>query len=72
MGFSQISRKEITMFNLTPEVRKFIYGLVAIAVPLLVSYGGITEQIGLQLLDAVAAILAIGSSALAFRNVSDK
>jgi hypothetical protein len=60
------------MFNLTPEVRKFIYGLVAIAVPLLVSYGGITEQIGLQLLDAVAAILAIGSSALAFRNVSDK
>jgi hypothetical protein len=57
------------MFNLTPAVRKFIYGLVAIAVPLLVAYGAFSEQVGVQLLDAVAAILAIGSSALAFRNV---
>ncbi len=72
MGFSKINRKEITMFNPTPEVRKFIYGLVAIAVPLLVAYGAINEQIGVQLLDAVAAILTIGSSTLAFKNVSDK
>jgi hypothetical protein len=57
------------MLNLKPEIRKAIYGLVAVAVPLLVAFGTISDVIGVQILNAVAAILAIGSSALAFNNV---
>jgi hypothetical protein len=60
------------MFNLSPAVRKFIYGLVAILVPLLVTYSSMSEVVGLQILDAVAAILAIGGSTLAIRNVPNK
>ncbi len=60
------------MFEFTPAHRKFIYGLVALAVPMLVAYGTISDVIGSQILNAVAAILSIGSSALAFKNVPDQ
>lgn len=60
------------MFEFTPAHRKFIYGLVALAVPMLVAYGTISDAVGSQILNAVAAILTIGSSALAFKNVPDQ
>jgi hypothetical protein len=68
-SFPLNKKKVDKMFNLKPEIRKAIYGLVAVAVPLLVAFGTISDVIGVQILNAVAAILAIGSSALAFNNV---
>jgi hypothetical protein len=60
------------MFEFTPAHRKFIYGLVALAVPMLVAYGTITDVMAAQILNAVAALLSIGGSALAFKNVPDQ
>jgi hypothetical protein len=37
--------------------------------PILVTLGLFSDQLGTQLLNAIAAILAIGSSALAHKNV---
>ena len=68
-SFPLNKKKVDKMLNLKPEIRKAIYGLVAVAVPLLVAFGTISDVIGVQILNAVAAILAIGSSALAFNNV---
>ena len=59
------------MLNLKPAVRKWIYGIVAATVPLLISLGTITGELGAQILNVAAALLAIGGSALAISYVPD-
>jgi hypothetical protein len=59
------------MLNLAPHTRKWIYGIVAATVPLLISLGTITNELGAQILNVAAALLAIGSSALAIAYVPD-
>jgi len=56
--------------NLTPEVRKSIYGLVAAAVPVLVIIGAISDDVAQQVLTLAAAALAVGGSSLAYANVT--
>lgn len=57
------------MLSLHPEVRKWIYGIIAATVPLLIALGSITNEIGAQVLNVAAAVLAVGGSALAIANV---
>jgi len=57
------------MLELKPAVRKWIYGIIAATVPLLVTLGSLTDAVGAQLLNISAAVLAIGGSALAIANV---
>jgi len=60
------------MLNLAPHTRKWIYGIVATTVPLLISLGTITTELGAQILNVAAALLAIGGSALAISYVPDE
>ena len=60
------------MFDLKPHVRKWIYGIIAATVPLLISLGTISNEIGAQVLNVAAALLAIGGSALAISHVPDE
>lgn len=60
------------MLELKPAVRKWIYGIIAATVPLLISIGTITGDLGQQILNVAAAVLAIGGSALAISNVPDE
>jgi hypothetical protein len=60
------------MLNLAPHTRKWIYGIVATTVPLLISLGTITTELGAQILNVAAALLAIGGSALAITYVPDE
>ena len=61
------------MLNPTPATRKWIYGLIAAIVPLLVTLGILSEELASPLLNVFAALLTIGGSALAISNVpSDK
>jgi hypothetical protein len=60
------------MLELKPAVRKWIYGIIAATVPLLISIGTISGELGQQVLNVAAAILAIGGSALAISNVPDE
>lgn len=57
------------MLELKPHVRKWIYGIIAATVPLLISIGTISGEVGQQVLNVAAAVLAIGGSALAIKNV---
>ena len=57
------------MLNLNPATRKWIYGIIATTVPLLIAVGTLTDEIGAQLLNVAAAALAISGSALAITNV---
>lgn len=57
------------MLELKPAVRKWIYGIIAATVPLLISIGTISGEVGQQVLNVAAAVLAIGGSALAISNV---
>jgi hypothetical protein len=57
------------MLELKPAVRKWIYGIIATTVPLLIAIGTITDEIGAQLLNVAASVLAVGGSALAITNV---
>ena len=57
------------MLSLHPEVRKWIYGIIAATVPLLIALGSITDEVGAQVLNVAAAVLAISGSALAITNV---
>jgi hypothetical protein len=59
------------MLKLQPQVRKWIYGIIAATVPLLIALGTITGDLGQQILNVAAAVLAVGSSALAISNVPD-
>ena len=60
------------MLDLTPPGRKWIYGIIAATVPLLISIGAITGEIGQQVLNVAAAVLAIGGSVLAITHVPDE
>jgi hypothetical protein len=60
------------MFELTPPVRKWIYGIIAASVPLLISIGSISTELGAQILNVAAAVLAIGGSVLAISHVPDE
>jgi hypothetical protein len=60
------------MFELEPHVRKWIYGIIAATVPLLITIGAMTGDVGQQILNVAAAVLAIGGSALAIKNVPDE
>ena len=55
--------------NLKPETRKWIYGVIAATVPLLVTLGSLTDEVARQILNILAATLAIGGSSLAIANV---
>jgi hypothetical protein len=57
------------MLELHPATRKWIYGIIATTVPLLIAVGTLTDEIGAQLLNVAAAVLAISGSALAITNV---
>lgn len=56
--------------NLKPETRLWIYRIVGSIVPILVTAGTLTEGLASQLMNLVAAILALGGSALAASNVN--
>lgn len=58
--------------NLPPHIRKWIYGIIAATVPLLIALGQITGELGQQILNVAAAVLAVGGSALAIKNVPDE
>jgi hypothetical protein len=60
------------MLELKPAVRKWIYGIIAATVPLLISLGTITGELGTQILNVAAAVLAIGGSVLAIKHVPDE
>lgn len=55
--------------NLKPETRKWIYGVIAATVPLLVTLGSLTDEVARQILNILAATLAVGGSSLAIANV---
>ena len=52
-----------------PETRKWVYGVIAATVPLLVTLGSLTDEVAQQILNILAAALAIGGSSLAIANV---
>jgi hypothetical protein len=60
------------MLDLKPAVRKWIYGIIAASVPLLISIGTISGEIGAQILNVAAAVLAVGGSVLAITHVPDE
>jgi hypothetical protein len=60
------------MLDLKPAVRKWIYGIVAATVPLLISIGTISGELGAQILNVAAAVLAVGGSVLAISHVPDE
>lgn len=55
--------------NLAPETRLWIYRIIGAVVPILVTAGTLTEGLASQIMNLVAAILALGGSALAAKNV---
>jgi len=57
------------IFDLPPKTRKWIYGIIAALVPLLVTLGTLSEPFAGQILGVAAAILTVGGSALAIKNV---
>jgi hypothetical protein len=61
--------ERLQMLNPTPETRKWIYGVIAAIVPLLVAIGILSEELASPLLNVFAAILTVTGSALAIRNV---
>jgi hypothetical protein len=57
------------IFDLPPQTRKWIYGIIAALVPLLVTIGSLSEPLAGQILGVAAAVLTVGGSALAIKNV---
>ena len=53
----------------TPETRRYIYGIVTAASPLIISAGIVSEGIVQQVLLVIAAVLGITTPALAVANV---
>jgi hypothetical protein len=60
------------MLEMKPAVRKWIYAIIAATVPLLISLGSLTGEMGEQILNVAAAVLAVGGSALAISNVPNE
>jgi hypothetical protein len=57
--------------NLNANIRRYIYGISVALVPLLIGYGLFTTEEGTLILNVVAAILAVGNSALALNNIKE-
>lgn len=60
------------MTQIDPEVRRWIYGVIAAIVPLLVMIGSLTDEVAQQIMNITAAVLAVGGSALAISNVPNE
>lgn len=60
------------MLDIPAHVRKWIYGIIATTVPLLITVGSISNEIGAAILNVAAAVLAVGGSALAITHVPDE
>lgn len=58
--------------KLNAKTRKYIYGISVALVPLLIGFGVFNAEQGGQILNVLAAILAVGNSALAFGNVNEE
>jgi hypothetical protein len=58
------------MLHFTPEIRKHIYSIAMAVVPLLVTLGVITDDVAAHVLNIIAAVLAVGATALARANVA--
>jgi hypothetical protein len=56
---------------LNASVRRYIYGISVALVPLLIGYGLFTTDEGNLILNVVAAVLAVGNSALALNNIKE-
>lgn len=59
------------MTSIPSEIRRWIYGIIAATVPLLVTVGTLTGEVAGHILNVFAATLAIGGSTLAIANVDD-
>jgi uncharacterized membrane protein len=57
--------------NFDPKTRKWIYGIIAALVPLLVTLGILSPELSKDLIAIAAAVLTVGGSALAIKNVPD-
>lgn len=66
---SNYGKKKMT--HIPVEVRRWIYGIIAALVPVLITLGSLTSELGAVLLNLFAAILAIGGSTLAIANAQD-
>lgn len=60
------------MTQIDPELRRWIYGVIAAVVPLLVMVGTLTDEVAQQVMNITAAVLAVGGSALAISNVPNE
>lgn len=58
--------------NFDPKTRKWIYGIIAALVPLLVTLGWLEPELSKDLIGVAAALLTVGGSALAIKNVPDQ
>jgi uncharacterized membrane protein len=58
--------------NFDPKTRKWIYGIIAALVPLLVTLGILSPELSKDLIAIAAAVLTVGGSALAIKNVPDQ
>lgn len=56
--------------NFTPEVRLWIYRVIAATVPLLVTFGIFSDEAAGQIMALGAALLSLSGSLLAANNVS--
>ena len=56
---------------LNANTRKYIYSISVALVPLLIGYGFFTAEDGTLILNVIAAILAVGNSALALNNIKE-
>lgn len=56
-------------FNPTPETRRWIYGIIAAVVPLLAAINVISGEVAGHVLAIASAVLSLGGSVLAMRNV---
>jgi hypothetical protein len=55
---------------LTPETRRYIYGIVTAALPMLITMGALSEGLTQQIMLFVGAVLGVATPALANANVS--
>jgi uncharacterized membrane protein len=54
----------------TPEMRRYIYGIVTAAMPLLITMGAVSTGLTQQILLLAAAVLGVSTPAMANANVS--
>jgi len=69
MKIHTLGKKKMT--HIPSETRRWIYGIIAATVPLLVTVGTLTGDVAGHILNVFAAVLAIGGSTLAIANVTD-